>query len=126
MRSISHEFSRFILWGGINTLAGYLIYLVLLIFLPYLVSYSIAYILGILLSYFLNSKLVFKRELRLSKAVKYPLVYVTQYLLGTISLYLLVQVLRINKLVAPVLVVLLTIPVTYFLSKQILSGRTDK
>ena len=115
---------RFILWGGVNALAGYLIYALLLLFLPYLVAYSFAYACGILLSYFLNSKFVFNRELKLSKALKYPLVYVVQYLVGTISLYLLVRVLGINTLLAPAIVVLLTIPLTYFLNKRMLEGKT--
>jgi putative flippase GtrA len=125
MRSINREFYRFIFWGGVNTLAGYLIYAFLLRLLPYLISYSIAFIVSIFISYFLNSRFVFRRELSLTKAMKYPLVYVTQYLLGTISLYLLVQILRVNKLVAPALVIPLTIPVTYFLSRRIVRGKTE-
>jgi putative flippase GtrA len=124
MQFINREFYRFIFWGGINTLSGYLIYAFLLLFLPYLVSYTIAFIISIFISYFLNSKFVFKQELKLSKAIKYPLVCLIQYLIGTISLYLLVQVLMVNKLLAPLIVVLLTIPVTYFLSRRILKEKT--
>src|SRR5216684_1888259 len=115
MRSTNREFFRFIFWGGVNTLTGYLIYAFLLLFFSYLASYSVAYVLSIFISYFLNSKFVFNEQLRLRKALKYPLVYVSQYVLGAVSLYLLVQFLKINKLVAPLLVVLLTVPVTYFL-----------
>ena len=125
MRFINREFYRFIFWGGVNTLAGYLIYAFLLLFLPYLASYSIAFVLSVFSSYFLNSTFVFKQELRLNKAIKYPLVYVTQYLLGAISLFVIVQVLRVNKLVAPLLVVVLTIPVTYFLSRRIVRGKEN-
>ncbi len=109
-----------------NALAGYLIYALLLLFLPYLVAYSFAYGCGILLSYFLNSKLVFNRELKLSKALKYPLVYVVQYLIGTISLYVLVRFRGVNKFLAPAVVVLLTIPLTYFLSKRVVEGKTKQ
>lgn len=123
MRFISREFYRFILWGGINTLAGYFIYVLLLRFLPYLVSYSIAFVLSIFISYVLNSRFVFKQRLKLSKAARYPLVYAVQYLVGIVSLYLLVQILRIDKLLAPALVVLLTIPATYSLSRQIVRGK---
>ena len=123
MRFINREFCRFIFWGGVNTLAGYLIYAFLLLFLPYLISYSIAFIISIFISYFLNSKFVFDQELELSKAIKYPLVYVNQYVLGAVSLYLLVHFLEINKLVAPLLVVVLTIPATYFLSRRIVRGK---
>jgi len=123
MRFINREFNRFIFWGGVNTLTGYLIYAILLRFFPYLVSYSVAYLLSILISYFFNSRFVFNEQLKLRKALKYPLVYLNQYVLGTTSLYLLVHFLKINKLVAPLLVVVLTIPVTYFLSRRIVRGK---
>ena len=125
MRSINREFYRFLFWGGVNTLSGYLIYAFLLRFLPYLLCYTIAFVISVFVSYFLNSKFVFNQELRLSKAIKYPLVYLAQYLIGTISLYLLVQILRVNKLLAPVFVVVLTIPVTYYLSRKIVRGKSD-
>jgi putative flippase GtrA len=125
MRSINREFYRFIFWGGVNTLSGYLIYAFLLLFLPYLLSYTVAFIVSIFTSYFLNSRFVFNQELRLSKAIKYPLVYLAQYLIGTISLYLLVQILRVNKLLAPAFVVVLTIPLTFYLSGRIVRGKTD-
>ena len=125
MRSINREFYRFLFWGGVNTLSGYLIYAFLLRFLPYLLSYTVAFIISVFLSYFLNSKFVFNQELRLSKAIKYPLVYLAQYLIGTISLYLLVQILRVNKLLAPLFVVVLTIPATYYLSRRIVRGKTE-
>ena|SRR5438552_1809962 len=123
MRFINREFYRFIFWGGVNTLSGYLLYTMLLKFLPYLISYSITYIVIVSASYFLTSKFVFKQEPNLSKGIQYPLVYVTQYLLGTISLYFLVEVLRLNKLLAPALVVAFTIPVTFLLSRRIIKGK---
>src|SRR5260370_19535962 len=123
MRSISREFYRFVFWGGVNTLTGYLVYLLLLLFLPYLISYSVAFILSIFVSYILNSKFVFHQELELRKAIQYPLVYVNQYALGAGSLYLLVHFLGISKLVAPLFVIVLTIPVTFLLSRRILRGK---
>jgi putative flippase GtrA len=126
MRSINREFYRFIFWGGVNTLAGYLIYASLLLFLPYLISYSIAFLVSVFISYFLNSKFVFSSELKLSKAIQFPLVYVVQYLLGTICLYLLVQILRVNQLLAPAVIVVLTLPLTFALSRRVVRGKREK
>jgi putative flippase GtrA len=125
MRFINRDFYRFVLWGGVNTVASYLIYAALLRFFPYLISYTIAYTLGIVISYLLNSKFVFKQQLRLRKAIRYPVVYVVQYLAGGVCLYLLVQLLGVNKLIAPWLVLLLSIPLTYFLSRRIVRGKTE-
>jgi putative flippase GtrA len=125
MRFINREFTRFIFWGGVNTLLGYLLYALLLLFLQYLVAYTVTYLTGILISYYLNSRFVFRREVGLKKAVQYPLVYLAQYLLGTGALYLLVQVMKVNKLVAPAIVILLTIPVTFLLGRRIIRGRGE-
>ncbi|MGB9179750.1 MAG: GtrA family protein, partial [Pyrinomonadaceae bacterium] len=76
MRFINRDFYRFVFWGAINTLVGYALYLFLLLLLPYLIAYSVAYVFGVFFSYYLNSKFVFKQQLKLSKALKYPLVYV--------------------------------------------------
>ncbi len=125
MRSINREFYRFVLWGAVNTLLGYLVYAVLLLFLPYLLAYTVAFLISIFISYLFNSRFVFNQKLKLSKAVKYPLVYLIQYVVGTISLYLLVEVMRVNQLLAPALVVVLTIPLTYFLSRRIVKGKKE-
>lgn len=123
MRFINREFYRFVFWGGVNTLASYLIYAFLLRLFSYLIAYSIAFVLGILISYFVNSIFVFQQRLELRRAVKYPLVYAVQYVLGVAFLYLLVQILRIDRLLAPAIVVLLTIPATFVLSGRILKGK---
>ena len=123
MRFINREFYRFVFWGSVNTLTGYLLYAFLLLFLPYLFSYTIAFVVSIFISYFLNSKFVFNQELRLSKAIRYPLVYLAQFVIGTTSLYLLVHILGINKLIAPAGVVILSVPITFYLSRGIVRGK---
>lgn len=122
MKSTNNEFIRFIFVGSVNTVATYLIYALLLRLVPYLVSYSVSYALGICFSYYLNSRFVFNTELAVGKALRYPLVYVIQYVFGALLLYLLVEVLAINKLLAPGLILLFTVPVTYFLSRLIIKG----
>ena len=120
---LSPEFMRFIIVGGINTLASYIIYVALLLFLSYPVAYTLAYVIAIFISYYLNTTFVFKRKASLSKALQFPLVYVVQYLAGFFWLYLLIEVLGINQFIAPILVVGLNIPVTYLMSKFIIKGR---
>lgn len=122
MRSTKREFASFVFWGAVNSLTSYLIYAVLLRVLPYLAAYSIAYFTGILLSYFLNSRFVFRQELQLRKALKYPLVYVVQYVLGAASLYFLVHFLNLNKLLAPLVVMAMLVPITFLLSRKIVKA----
>ena len=86
------EFARFLFAGAVNTGISYAAYLLLLTVLPYLAAYAISYLLGIVLSYLLLTRFVFRAPPRLSTAVRFPLVYVAQYLLGSAVLALLVAV----------------------------------
>ena len=120
------EILRFLLVGATNTLIAYSLYLVLLLFLPYLFAYSVAYVCGIFVSYYLNARFVFNERLRVSRALQYPLVYVVQYVAGVAVLYLLVELLRLSKVVAPFLVALLMIPIAYHLSRYIIKRQSRR
>ena len=123
MKYINKEFIRFVLFGGVNTLLGYLIYVILLIFLNYKVSFTITYVSSIFISYYLNSKFVFCRKVSLKKGLMYPSVYLIQYLICMLLLHIFVEILNLSKFIAPILAVLLTVPVTFFLSRSIIKGQ---
>jgi len=123
MKFNRNEFFKFIFFGGINTLLSYAIYVIFQLFLIYPVAYSLAYFSGIIISYYLNSRFVFKRDVRLVKAFQYPLVYLVQYLLGVSLLSVLIEIFSLNKFIAPALVIMITIPVTFSLSRFIIKGR---
>jgi len=122
MRLIKSEHFKFIFFGGVNTVLSYAIYVIFQLFLIYPVAFSLAYIIGIFISYYLNSRFVFKREVSLTKALRYPIVYLVQYLLSVLLLCVLIEIFSLNKLIAPALVILITIPVTFFLSRFIIKG----
>ena len=117
------EFIAFLVSGALNTLLTYGFYLALLLVVGYPIAYSGSFIVGIFLSYYLNARFVFREPLRLSKALQYPAVYVVQYLLGLGLIYFFVSVIHIDKEIAPLPVVLLTVPFTFFLSRYIVRGR---
>ncbi|MEQ8201769.1 MAG: GtrA family protein [Syntrophomonadaceae bacterium] len=117
------EFAGFGLVGAANTLTTYGLYAVLLFLFSYKVSYSLAYISGILISYYLNSRLVFREPVSLLKFIKYPIVYVVQYLLGIAVLYVAIDLLGFSPWLAPLLVIAISLPVTFILSKLIIKGR---
>jgi len=117
---MNKEIIRFLFVGGFNTIATYGIYLMLLLFFSYNISYSISYISGIVISFLLNGKYVFKVKLTLAKAIKYPIVYIVQYIINVGMLNLLVKNNMVNEIVAPILVIVVSLPVTFILSKNIL------
>lgn len=125
MTRLTGQFTRFVICGFINTLATYLIYLACLYIVRYSMAYTFSFVSGIFISYYLNSRFVFREELSWRKAIKYPLVYLVQYLLGITSLYLLVELARVSEVIAPIFVVLITVPVTFLLSRRVIAGDED-
>ena len=117
---INSEFGRFLLVGGLNTLLTQLLYMALLLVISYPLSYTISYIAGILLAYWLNSRIVFKEPLHWKKALQFPLVYVVQYILGFALLYVFIEWLGVHKMIAPLPVIAVIVPVTFLLSRYII------
>lgn len=114
------EVLRFLVAGVINSVAAYLAYLLLLWAFSYPVAYTISYLFGICSGYYLNVKFVFLSRPQVSTALRYPIVYLIQYILAIILLYLFVSVLGIDKALAPLLILFLTVPITYSVSRYIL------
>ena len=81
-RLLRRESVLFLVIGGINTLLNYAFYLACLLFFTYTVSFTISYVTGLVMAYCLNSLLVFKERMRMSSFLRYPIVYVVQYLIG--------------------------------------------
>lgn len=126
-RHALYEFVRFLLAGGVTTVLSYGIYLLFLLFLPYNIAYTISFLAGIAISYWLASRFVFQRDLSLRSALRYPLVYLFQYVMGLIILTILVERFHMKERWAPVIVVVCTIPMTFFLSRFLIKGpRPDR
>lgn len=117
---INHPFIRFIGMGGLNTLATYLLYFSLVLFFNYQIAYTISYIFGIFFAYWLNLKIVFQTKGNKKKLFLFPFVYLLQYGFGLFIMYIWIQIFSFNQLIAPLIVALLSVPLTYVLSKIIL------
>ena len=91
--------------------------------LAYPVAYGIAYVAGIAWSYAANTLFVFRTRPSLRRAAMFPFVYVAQYVVGTALLVALVDGAGVPRALAPAVVIVVTIPMTYLLSKRILHGR---
>jgi len=120
-RSSSRQIARFVVVGALNSGLSYLAYLALLKWVSYRWAYSLAYVAGIFLSFFLNSRRVFRVRLRWRNLLRYPVVYVVQYLLGYVVLYAAVDLAGIDSRLAPVVVLAVTVPVTFVLSRRVLA-----
>ena len=117
------EVFRFLIGGVLNTVVGYSVYLLLFHWVRYEVAYAIAYITAIAVSYVFNAMFVFRQPMRVRSALYYPLVYLAQFLLGLILLKVLIGVVHVSAWLAPLLVSVLTIPMTFLLSRIIVRAQ---
>jgi putative flippase GtrA len=116
------RFSRFLVSGAINTIASYALYLLLLIWLPYLAAYTIAYVAGIASSYLLMTKFVFRTPPKVATAIRFPLVYVVQYAVGSAVVVVLVEWANVRASIAAIVAIVVSIPFTYLTSRFLLRG----
>jgi len=120
MRFFEREPVRYVIAGGLNTATSYGLYLLLLPVTGWIIAYSISFVFGIFFAYYLSARLVFRRSLAWRHAVQYPLVYILQYGIGITLITLLVADVHINAEFGPPLVIMITLPFTFLLSRWII------
>ena len=134
------QFVKFGLVGLSNTVVSYLIYLgALFLFeglgilpkIDYLVAQVIAFILSVLWSFFWNNKFVFKKDEDEHRnpwaalAKTYVSYAFTGLFLNTVLSIIWVDLLGISKLIAPIINLLVSVPINFFLNK-LWAFKTDK
>jgi putative flippase GtrA len=117
---LSPEFLRFLCVGAFNTIFGYALFCALLLVLPYRAAYTVGYVIGICISYLLNCYFVFRSEPTWSGAMRFPLVYLVQYLLGLGLLAVFVERLHWDPRVGAAAVVGCSVPLTFVLSRWVI------
>ena len=118
-QSLTHLI-KFVIGGGINTAFTYGLYFGLQFIMPYQEAYALAFAAGIVFSYWFNSAIVFNTHINWKGFFAFPLVYLMQYLLSAVLLSVFVERLDIPKSIAPLAVIVLTIPITFILTRWFL------
>ena len=121
--SLKRPFFKFLISGGFNTLVTYGLYRIFLLCFDYQISYTIAYVAGIILSFILNRFFVFQQAVSTAAAFSWPLVYVAQYLFGMAVSWLWVGYFSLSDEYSPIIVVMLSVPLTFFLSHFVFTKR---
>ncbi|TWI64343.1 putative flippase GtrA [Pseudoduganella lurida] len=111
---------RFLVAGAVNTLGGYLLYLLLQLVLPYQVAYFLAFVAGVVGAYCLNTLFVFRTRLAWRTFLAYPAIYIVQYFISAPMLAVLVEWLHVPATVAPLIVSVVMIPVSFLLNRYML------
>jgi putative flippase GtrA len=114
---------RFAMVGVLNTASYYCLYLFFGLFLPYLAAHVIAFVLSMIGSFFLNCSFTFRTKPTWRKFFLFPLSNVTNFVVTSVDLYVLVQFFGMNQRIAPLLAASVAIPVTFLVAQLVLAGR---
>ena len=106
--------------GCLNTLFTYGVYIGLNPSIGYNLAYAIAYVIGIIFSYGFNALVVFKAPLSWKGLFAYPVVYLLQYGISALGLRSLVESFGISQTFAPLFLLVVTVPLTYFASRWVI------
>lgn len=114
------QFFKFGIVGLSNTVISLGMYYLLVFFnVNYIVANTIAFVVSVLNAYYWNNKYVFnKKEKGHGKSmVKVFASYGSTFLLSTGLLFLMVNILGISELIAPLINLIITIPLNFILNK---------
>lgn len=116
------EILKFIIVGGINTLNYYVVYLLLLklLHIEYMISHITGFIVAFVISYYLNCYFVYRVKPTWRKFISFPITQIVNVSLQTVLLYVFVSWLNLSAEIAPFAGLIITIPITFVLSKWIL------
>ncbi|CDR66836.1 flippase GtxA [Staphylococcus schweitzeri] len=116
------EILKFIIVGGINTLNYYIVYLLLLklLHIEYMISHITGFIVAFVISYYLNCYFVYRVKPTWRKFISFPITQIVNVGLQTVLLYVFVSWLNLPAEIAPFAGLIITIPITFVLSKWIL------
>ncbi|HDB1836121.1 TPA: flippase GtxA [Staphylococcus aureus] len=114
------EILKFIIVGGINTLNYYVVYLLLLklLHIEYMISHITGFLVAFVISYYLNCYFVYRVKPTWRKFISFPITQIVNVSLQTVLLYVFVS--WLNLPAAPFAGLIITIPITFILSKWIL------
>lgn len=124
-RFINSQGFRFLFFSAANTVATYLLYLVLILVIDYQSAYSITYVIGVVLGYFLNSLFVFGVMPNFRTLLSYPLAYIVHYLCGISLLSIFVGVFGFDDRFAPLLVLVVVTPIAFVLNRFVFNSKAS-
>jgi len=112
---------RFALVGVVNTGTFYGFYLALHPWMPYFLAYTVAFVLSMIGSFFLNTYFTYRTRPTWRKFLLFPLTNLTNYVVTSVGVYVLVELVHMNDKIAPLVAAAAAIPFTYVLSRRILT-----
>ncbi len=125
-----NQFIRFMIVGASNTIISYLIYIAVLVILrsyevkwDYIAGNIIAFLLSVLWSFIWNHLFVFKKQAGQQRnlwtaLLKTYLSYgFSEFVLNNLLSVLWVEIIGVNKYIAPIINLVITVPLNYIMNK---------
>lgn len=115
------QFAKFCLVGLSNTAISLGVYYIFLLINAelYIIGNVAGFIISVMNAYFWNSRFVFNKRGEKGRTIlKNFVAYGTNLVLGTLLLYLMVDVIGISKYIAPFINLVITVPLNYLLNKK--------
>jgi putative flippase GtrA len=123
MRGQLFQIIKFAAVGVVNTGTFYASYLSLHPVMPYYPAYVIAFVISMVGSFFLNTYITYRTKPTWRKFLLFPLTNLTNFVVTSVGVFVLVEWLHVNERIAPLAAAVVAIPVTYVLSRRILTHR---
>lgn len=113
------QFLKFCVVGLSNTVISLAVYYIILYFgAHYVIASILSFIISVLNAYYWNYKYVFNSKSDILKSlIKTYTSYGFSYVLSTTLLIILVEYYNISELLAPILVLVITVPLNFILNK---------
>jgi putative flippase GtrA len=122
---MSRQILTFAVIGVVNTGTYYGPYLVLLAHYPYIAAHVLATAISMTGSFFLNARFTYRTRPTLRKFLLFPLTNAANFVVTTVGVYVLVDLLHLDSRYAPLLASLAAIPVTFVVSRRIMLPKVE-
>ncbi|MFH8222480.1 GtrA family protein [Streptomyces sp. NPDC018057] len=122
---MARQIVTFAVVGALNTATYYLLYLLFLTRLPYLLAHVLAFFLSMIGSFFLNARFTYRTRPTWRKFLLFPLTNAANFVITTVGVYVIVDVLHAGSRFAPLLASAAAIPVTFVVSRWIMLPKGD-
>ena len=120
------EFLSFVFIGGINTVNGVLFSCLYSLLFDPNIAFAVGYITSLAISYLLNSFLTFKETLGFVKFLKFAISYIPNFIIQNIIVFIVYNLLHLDKLIAYILAGIVGIPVTFLMMKFFAFKKTPR
>lgn len=115
---------RFLLVGGINTLATYIIFILLGLFIPAWIAYSIAFALGLVWVVFGSGRFVFKSSISVRQVVLFAAWYLLVYAVGRVVVHFLAPETLLDLAITSIVALVITTPLSFLGGRLIFARQT--